>query len=71
MKRLLIKLIIFILVYMSVLTVVTLCWVDAECMIEGVAHTSRVDGGVACILAYLFTLEIYRFDKKVGCEKDA
>ena len=56
---------------MSELTVVTLCWVGAECMIEGVVHTSRVDGGVACILAYLFTLEIYRFDKKVGCEKDA
>ena len=34
MKRLLIKLIIFILVYMSMLTVVTLCWVGAECMIE-------------------------------------
>lgn len=71
MKQLLAKLIIFILVYVFVLIIVTLCWVGAECVIEGVVHTSKVDGYVASILSYQLTFELFRLDKRLGRGKDA
>lgn len=73
MKRLLAKLTIFILVYvlMLMLIIVTLCWVGAEYVIEGVVHTSKVDGYVAGILSCQLTFELFRLDKELGREKDA
>lgn len=71
MKRLLAKLTIFILVYVLMLIIVTLCWVGAEYVIEGVVHTSKVDGYVAGILSCQLTFELFRLGKELGREKDA
>ena len=53
------------------LIIVTLCWVGAEYVIEGVVHTSKVDGYVAGILSCQLTFELFRLDKELGREKDA
>lgn len=48
MKPLLPKLALFALMYMFVLTILTLCWVGAEYVFEGIVHSSKVDGWIAC-----------------------
>mgnify|MGYP000836988377 CR=1 FL=1 len=57
--------------YVLMLIIVTLCWVGAEYVIEGVVHTSKVDGYVAGILSCQLTFELFRLDKELGREKDA
>ena len=41
------------------LILITLCWIGAEWMIEGVVHTSKVDGAVALVLAQYVSSRIH------------
>lgn len=55
-----------IIVWFALFFYIGLCWVGAEYVFEGAAHISKIDIGVAGILAWLVVREIDRFDKKVG-----
>ena len=47
-----------ILYYIIILFLVSACWVGLEYTLEGVVHSSDVDGFVAMILSYFITDKI-------------
>lgn len=57
---------ILLLLYVAILFVITLCWVGAEYLFESHVHSSRVDGGVAGVLAYYITQYLWQMNKKLG-----
>lgn len=44
-----------ILIYIAILSCITICWQRFEIIIEGSKHTSEVDSIIAMILAYFIT----------------
>ena len=42
-----------------------LSWIGAECVFEGIAHESRVDGVVLAWLCLLLVREIEQFERKI------
>ena len=50
----------FIIFYIICLIIISACWVGFEYILEGVVHSSDVDGIVAIILSYFIT------DKFIG-----
>jgi len=50
------------LTWLALFFFVSLCWVGAEHVFEGVVHTSKVDGYVAALLSCYMMREICRRD---------
>ena len=63
MKR--IDIISYFFIWITFLLLITLCWVGAEYLFEGVVHTSKVDAGFASILAFYMVRDINHFEQKM------
>ena len=50
-----------ILLWLAFYFIISLCWVGAEYVFEGVVHTSSIDGYFACLLALEYTKEAKRY----------
>ena len=66
----LIDILIQILLFCVVYVVISLSWIGAEYLFDGVVHTSHVDGFFAGILSYCITKDLIRLDKELGERKE-
>lgn len=46
--------------------VITCAWVGAEYIFDGAVQTSKVDSFFATAVAYYFTRDVFRLDRKYG-----
>lgn len=53
------------LAWAALLYLVTLCWIGAEWLFEGVVHSSKVDGFVAGTLAFYMVRDIDHIDREI------
>lgn len=66
MKDPIIEISLNIVLFFVVLYIVTLCWVGAEYLFEGVVHKSKVDGAIGVMLSCHIAKDIWRIDQKYG-----
>lgn len=58
-----------IVIFIVTYAIITCAWVGAEYLFDGAVHTSKVDGMFTTAVAYYFTRDVYKLDRKYGGKK--